>query len=44
MWKQVEVQKNTWSQSCTTLEKLWRMENKMVFVLKIKTDEKGLTS
>lgn len=44
MWKKVEVQKNTLSQNCTTLEKLWRMENKMVFVLKIKTDEKGLTS
>lgn len=42
--KKVEVQKNTLSQNCTTLEKLWRMENKMVFVLKIKTDEKGLTS
>lgn len=42
--KTLKLKKNTLSQNCTTLEKLRRMENKMVFVLKIKTDEKGLTS
>ena len=44
--KKVEVQKNILGKNYIpiTLKKLRRMENKMIFIPKIRTDDKGLIS